>query len=560
MIEFRNFFEKMKPHSLPLIFLEFSIIASMFLGWEMGGETWGYWYFNRVFNETGDFLIIDRSPLYILYLSVFSWISYPYSVILEYIITTSIVSCALYFLFQRYMGLWLAIFACCIWIPYLQAAEPSVQKLALAFSIFAIILRSTNKNRDTVFLSYCLLLVAYLFRQTYIIILVLYILYDLYCNIFKYKSAFIYPKNYSSYFYIILLGILILLFLQFQSDSPWNNVWFTDTEWFPNSGKTMLSGGGIQAINWIFIQMRYGSFEEHDFYFTNKEIFGGATSIFNAFINNPTEYTRILFHNLIHLPSQMMEGIYFPDTGSKIIVYFIKIITLSGIVYGSLKAVRTANEYLFIFGGLLLACVTVISIPKWRYMMPLIPIFILSANWYGNKITSFLCKKFASTIINIKKIILEKIFIIIFMLLFSSASFINWFEINKYSNYPLESTSMSMGKSYVQLSTLIRNCKGVISLEPTFFGAFMSIPLNRIYSIWEIPPFGEFKKSFYEGLRPERINCIAISSNLVNTIGMGTNSTTRYKNFIVPYSEFLKSMGAVEVNVPYYGKFIYLSD
>jgi hypothetical protein len=76
--------------------------------------------------------------------------------------------------------------------------------------------------------------------------------------------------------------------------------------------------------------------------------------------------------------------------------------------------------------------------------------------------------------------------------------------------------------------------------------------------IWEIPPFGNLKKSEYDGLRPERINCIAISNNLANTIGMGSNANIRYTNYIVPYVDELKDMGAVEINILGYGKFIYL--
>ena len=43
-----------------------SIIAvclTMFSNWEMSPESWGYWYFARVFAETGRFIVLSRSPL-----------------------------------------------------------------------------------------------------------------------------------------------------------------------------------------------------------------------------------------------------------------------------------------------------------------------------------------------------------------------------------------------------------------------------------------------------------------------------------------------------------------
>ena len=146
MIQLRN-----KNYSTYLLIIFISILAvflTMFQGWEMGGESWGYWYFAKVFSKTGSFVVIDRSPLYILYLNLFNWLPYPISVNAEYLVTTTITVIVIVVFSQRYLSTWIALLAALIWLPYLQTAEPPVQKLALAFSLAAIMLR--NKKNEPI--------------------------------------------------------------------------------------------------------------------------------------------------------------------------------------------------------------------------------------------------------------------------------------------------------------------------------------------------------------------------------------------------------------------------
>mgnify|MGYP000143723055 CR=1 FL=1 len=72
------------------------------------------------------------------------------------------------------------------------------------------------------------------------------------------------------------------------SQHPWNNAWFATTTWFPVSGEHTSLGeaGFIQMMNWQYIESRYGDFTNHDFYFTNKELFGDATTVLSAFFSN----------------------------------------------------------------------------------------------------------------------------------------------------------------------------------------------------------------------------------------------------------------------------------
>ena len=88
---------------------------SMFNHWEIGGETWGYWFFSRVLSEGGGFVLFDRSPLYTIYLNAFRWIGYPTSVSIEYVVTTFITLFSIVLLFRRFIGLWTAVFGGLWW-------------------------------------------------------------------------------------------------------------------------------------------------------------------------------------------------------------------------------------------------------------------------------------------------------------------------------------------------------------------------------------------------------------------------------------------------------------
>ena len=91
-------------------------------------------------------------------------------------------------------------------------------------------------------------------------------------------------------------------------------------------------------------------------------------------------------------------------------------------------------------------------------------------------------------------------------------------------------------------------------------GCFSSIPLERIVDIWEIPPFGFYKKnkSSYDGLIQERIDCLLISNGLSKGVGLGTNITLRYQNYILPYSSFLDELGAERVELKNFGYIVVL--
>jgi len=89
-------------------------------------------------------------------------------------------------------------------------------------------------------------------------------------------------------------------------------------------------------------------------------------------------------------------------------------------------------------------------------------------------------------------------------------------------------------------------------------GAFSKLPREKIYDIWEIPPYGTLDKSDYSGLTPERIDCLLISEGLQTRTGLATNIRVRYQNYIKPYMHELLRMGALSIEILGYGRAVIL--
>jgi len=221
---------------------------------------------------------------------------------------------------------------------------------------------------------------------------------------------------------------------------------------------------------------------------------------------------------------------------------------------------------IFILGSIFLVGLTVLSIPKWRYLFPMIPIFIMSASWYGKKIRNFIKYRWIG-LSKLMQDILITLIILCGSLVLCHSQVLSWarltYHISKNSSSEhskiLEAKANSLKGAYYQLSKLTKNCKGIMTLEGNFLGAFIEGARNRIYDPWEIPPFGQLNSSVYKGLNPSRIDCVLVSSDMATAVGSGTNLQIRYQNYIKPYLDQLHSLGALTYEIPNYGQAIILS-
>ena len=606
-----------------LFLLVLAVVAvlglSLLRRWEMGGETWGYWFFARVFAESRRFIIPGRSPLYTLYLNGFRWLGYPNSVTVEYLVTSIITVTAMVALFRRYLGLILAILAALLWIPFLQVAEPPVQKLALACSCWAIVARRIRADRFGKAGSYALFGLAYLFRPTYIIFIPVFAAWDILQSVKQRASrrslaAVLLPRPTSDWPVMLVIGLLIW-FQAMQSPEPWNNIWYASTTWLPADGKTFTL---VQAYNWPYIELKYGTFEGHDFYFTNQELFGGASDNLGMIRANPRFVIEQIGRNtrsVIPIAAGLTElpGVYswLPGSG------YLALLAIVAIFYGAFRASKDASMNLFVIGNIFCIGAAVVALPRTRYMPPLIPVLILSAYWYGTQAHNILAKSLLrSGLIGVGLLSLYLILRIAFAppgpltlsaaaigyvitfalvaiggygsqdvqdlaarwlshvghlavplaLVFFSTGATDWLrlaqnvvsDIRRGEVWVLERRNRSIKASFEVLEPLVRDCKGVMALESTFIGAFMNVPLDRVYDVWEIPPFGHLGDSAYDGLRPDRINCVLVSHELATGIGYASNYQIRYQNYVKPYVEQLQDMGATTYAIQEFGQAVIL--
>jgi len=560
-----------------------AVVLTLFNRWESSGESWIYWFFARIFAEGGGFIILDRSPLYILYLNVFHWIGYPYSVTIEYLITSFITVISIIVLFKRYLGLWLAVFAAILWLPYLQSSEPHVQSLALACSCFAIVARQSENRRVRFASSYALFVLSFMFRITYIIFIFVFLSWDIY-RVMKRGGLKVLVKTVrpqKADWPIVFVSVLFIWFVMMQSSHPWNNGWVSPTEWFPGGGKSLPAASVIQDYNTYYISTKYGTFEGHDFYFTNQQLFKGATDIKGAILANPKYVIEQLERNVTGIipvaASLTSANLLFSSISVLSLRAPILLIFALTVIYGAFRSAKNESMTLFVVANLLTVGAFVIAVPRSRYMVPLVPILIMSAYWYGSQMQGFMqstIKKIlhpdnnnsGSDRRNWVSAILNLLAVPSFLILFSFGAIIWIVLIRNVLNdlqhekiHVLESRSDSMKESFQSIIPLIQDCKGIMSLEYTFIGAFMNVPIDNIYAVFEIPPFGKLGDPDYNGLRPDRIDCLLVSNNLMTNPGQSTNYGIRYQNYIKPYMAELLGMGAALFELPDYGKVIIYS-
>ncbi|HLC98709.1 MAG TPA: hypothetical protein VJC00_01760 [Candidatus Nanoarchaeia archaeon] len=577
--------------SLVCVVILAAIVLSLFMHWEPGGESWIYWFFTRIFLETGRFTLPDRSPLYTLYLSLFQWMGYPVSVIAEHIFTYFMVLGSLVLLFRRYLGLALSTFASLLWLPFLKVAEPSVQAIGLAFSCIAVYIRTSTSKKHKNYLkaaSYTFFVLAYFLRGSYIVVLGVFILWDLYL-ILKKKDIKEIMQSFRpniNYLPFILLIALSILFMSVQSDHRFNNVWGFSSAWQPTDGKSLAETGFIGHYNRAYIEEAYGSYESYggmDAYISNKEAFDGAETITEIVLANPGFIFRQLFRNIMEsvilfawltllvVPYSLGFSYLFVPT------FIVSLIASLLIIFGALRASKNASMVLFVMSIVLQIGLIAVFSPKGRYMVPVIPVLVLAAIWLGKTMQKYLdlisahLKQWPRINIlgnNTKKItsLLRRLALPVALILLSNGIAM-WglvaidvvHDISTNDLHVLERRPFSMKSSHDALESLIIDCNGIISLEHMFIGAFMDIPLSRIYDVYEIPPFGNIGNhssqlsSQYSGLIPERIDCVLVSNELSTGTGIGTNYGLRYKNYILPYMEDLQDDGAKAYKIRDYG-------
>jgi len=107
-------------------------------------------------------------------------------------------------------------------------------------------------------------------------------------------------------------------------------------------------------------------------------------------------------------------------------------------------------------------------------------------------------------------------------------------------------------QTFAALKKQTTKCKGLMPTEmPQFIGTFSTTPLRRLYSPYEIPPFGKYGDSDYTGLRKNRIDCIYVPKSLFGAgLDSPNNLRLRHRSYLKPYMQKLLDEGGGKIKLP----------
>ncbi|OGW91028.1 MAG: hypothetical protein A3D28_01615 [Omnitrophica bacterium RIFCSPHIGHO2_02_FULL_63_14] len=612
--------------ALVVLVLTVGVIATLFRHGDGLGESTLYWFFARLFAEEGAFNIPDRSPLYVLYLQAFRWLGYPQGVVVEYVITSLLVASALVALIARHVGLKWGTWGALCWLPFLQHASPSVQQLALACSIWGLLLRGGTPTRRRWVASYAWMGLAYLFRSSYAILPVLFGVWDLLRLRFQRlpptvgRIARVEPV--SDWPLAVLLGLMVW-FHAAQSTHAWNNANAATVTWFPVRARSLADSHFIQAFNITYLKRYYQGDESRDFYFSNLELFHGAEDVWSAIRANPGFIIVQTLRNARAALDFIPTFTEFPKVSSAVrppaLVF--NLLLVLGLLYGAIRMGGSQPERIFILAHVPLVASAGLILPEIaRHYVPLVPLLLFSGCWYGLQVRGLLARgpgllcglgaagvglvslslwvmrrvdttpwgPLTIPVVGLGygvsllllgaawqasripgrqplRLLLQGLAIPLVLAVCSDGPG-QWAglwrdlveDIHRGGVRVMESRPGSLKASSQVIGSLIHGCRGVMAMEHTFIAAFIAPRSGRVYDIWEIPPFGSLYDSVYDGLRPDRIDCVLVSHELATGVGMGTNYRIRYEHYIQPYVAQLQGMGAVTHDIRGFGQAVIL--
>ena len=535
-----------------IIFLFVNFVFALNSNSYLDHEQYGYWYFNKLFLENFTFPEISRSPLYVIYLSLFNWARFPYNMFFEAILSNFIVTVSLFYLFKEKISRFYLFLILITSICFLHNLIPYTQSIAFALVNFAILLR-LKKIKKYLLISYILIISATFFRNTYLIIFFLFIFFDflkLLLNIKKFNF-----KTFS----IIIFSIFVYLFSSyfFESriaESKYNNGYFNDLKWSPTKSKSNTDIAFILNYNYLFLEKNLNSidFDNRDFYFSNKILFSDAQTLIAAIKNNPKFFAWGLIKNLTHIPAivvnkftlrnlfpkcsnghSCLTNYFFISISSLIIVLFLSKYFLTEYLTKKKKLRHLIEDDYLIYGigNLLLLLVTALAMPKMRYMMPFLYFFvplIISFNFF---LKDMLKSKFLLNMI---------VTILIFSFSFFQMSLptLNNLNINiKNNSYLVNLRNYS--KDMDLLSREIKKCKTILVDTPTMILSFTDYKEDNLKTFFEIPPFSKYSGNGLNLADEMFINCILSDSSLKRikgqNRGVGPNYDYRRKNYLLPF-------------------------
>ena len=538
-----------------VVFAFFSIVIPFIIHEQAGGgDRWGAWFFAREIWETGTFQTNERNPVYSLFLALFWPLGYPLGPAVVRLFDALFLFSGVFALSRHYLGFRLSALTAIIWLPGLLWIHGIVIAHVVSALCWAFALRHGPTSRARFAYSYAFLLFAAMLRINYVPLLFLMMAYDLYRVVRAEGGVSLLSRLRPRRCDIpiaVLIGLLVLFSVR-QLDHRWNNAQYTDIQWYGPDQTSLATAALVGSFaQWIIVNKHDGDFDNHDIYFIARDDLPEAKSLFDLY-----KYPDVFFGQIYtnkQIISTIMRitdlGEIMFRAGNRIYSHILAYPVFYALVLFALYRFyhhHLAPENRRVFFELIAACAVLtgpilIAWPSSTYLYHAVPMFILSGiglgGWVREKLR--IDKTFAAAAVTLACIVA-----------FSNFATRSW-------QIGLEATEPGawqrpylvkeiLGGHFREIEQQTKNCRGVmLTTFHTGMAAFTEKPVDTIYSIFEIPPFGRLGDTEYDGLRPERVDCIIIDKTSVRRNGTTfTTKWSRYENYLVPYIEKLHQMGA----------------
>lgn len=285
--------------------------------WEPGAESLKNWVSARIFSETGRFPTLHHGLLQTLVLQFFLLFDYPLSIQLEQLIKNLFANVALFILLRRFIPSVPALLLVCAWMPVMWTVEGGGSRAA-AVGFFALYLWADDRSKWIKGYIPIFLISAALFDTAYMPFLMGHIIGTIIKKCLNNERIirFKYSLSNVDFFPIIIKTSMVLIMvcgLLFHSTRPDGIAHGFNYPWVPFPQYSAVSIGCLQTANWYYVMKNFPPSEwiYQDWYFTHKEVFGGAQNILQAAIYNPGFFFRFLATQIspfIQVPSKFIAG------------------------------------------------------------------------------------------------------------------------------------------------------------------------------------------------------------------------------------------------------------
>ena len=556
-----------------LIIIIFSLI--LFTPGNMGefydAEVWKVWAASKLLITTGKFLQNTLGPLYYSLLTFLSPFNYKDSLLIEYFITHSFFIYFTYKLIRLKNLTFLAILFPIIWIPFLAYIQSPKYILACGF----LCLHLSNINNEKIFKVWFppYLLCAILCNWGYS----LFLFGHLFGKIFDFLKNKKIDIGLNRNFYSALSLILIVFFAYStfnQLNKPYNNHLVAKYNYapIPINSNSVFTIAFFQIGNDLYAkrELKESEWIGADWYFTNKYAFDDCKDLLCA-IKNSQKTILLNLKSTLGSGARSLANLFFGPSvyhlsrNNALFFFIVSILIASFGLIGMIYERRwKTNLPLFcsiIIGSLSYIFTLTFTKISYRYSVALMPVAILLISYSSIGIYNtinrlkFLKKKITPSKVNSSLVL----FLLIIFLLISNYKFhkenLNGYQfLNIFKNEKIieKNNKTNFFKSYKEVFSKLNKDQKILSRESTWLIGFANVNPDKIFSIYELPPFVPNDNSVNNFL--DSLDVITVSNKLKKAKpNQGTQSYLRYKLHLINYLEINKHKWRKN-EIPYYGE------